>query len=550
MVATSLVDMIASVHSYLGSSAGDSWIGFWHDLNEWTWWKVSILESFYFIASLWGIYCIGLVTYRLALSPIAKIPGPKLAAATFWYEIYYDVWLGGTYYRKIDEMHKKYGPVVRINPYEVHLNDPDFIDSVFPGPGRQTNKYFFTGRRTGTQNSIVATIDHDIHRKRRNTITSFFSNSSIRRLEPVMKEHISLLLSRMQAAGKSEEVLPMHFVFRACTSDLITRYAFGESFHFLEQEDFSIPYMESTDVFFKLNHTFCHFPWVGTLLALAPPTAVKTLVPSLTEMWNKAAMWIERVDEVRNSPNPEKIKSTIFEGVLSSKLPDEEKTNLRLAHEAQLVVFAGEGTTAYTLQSALFQLLANPKEFEKVKAEILSATTVGDILPSLSEVESLPYLNAVIQETIRIHPGVVSRLPRVSPKIPTVFHDKHNDKGYVIPAGTSMNMTAQISHMNPDVFEDPYEFRPQRWIENPRLDKAFIGFARGTRNCIGMNFARLEMSLVLAAIIQKYDIYSGQGGPTLELFDTIRERDIDLNHDYIIPFPAKGSRGLRVKIRN
>lgn len=56
-------------------------------------------------------------------------------------------------------------------------------------------------------------------------------------------------------------------------------------------------------------------------------------------------MWIERVDEVRNSPNPEKIKTTIFEGVLSSKLPDEEKTNLRLAHEAQLVVFAGEGTT-------------------------------------------------------------------------------------------------------------------------------------------------------------------------------------------------------------
>ncbi|TGO21669.1 hypothetical protein BPAE_0206g00030 [Botrytis paeoniae] len=84
-------------------------------------------------------------------------------------------------------------------------------------------------------------------------------------------------------------------------------------------------------------------------------------------------MWIERVDEVRNSPNPEKIKTTIFEGVLSSKLPDEEKTNLRLAHEAQLVVFAGEGTTAYTLQSAVFQLLANPKEFEKVKREILAA---------------------------------------------------------------------------------------------------------------------------------------------------------------------------------
>ncbi|TGO21668.1 hypothetical protein BPAE_0206g00020 [Botrytis paeoniae] len=163
------------------------------------------------------------------------------------------------------------GPIVRINPYEVHLNDPDFIDSVFPGPGRQTDKYFFAGRRTE-----IATIDHDMHQKRRNTITNFFSNASIRRLEPVMKEHINTLLSRMQVAGTKEQVLSMHFVFRACTSDLITQYAFGKSFHFLEQEDFSMPYMESTDV--------------GTLLALAPPWAIKIFIPSLTEMWDKAAM--------------------------------------------------------------------------------------------------------------------------------------------------------------------------------------------------------------------------------------------------------------------
>lgn len=63
-----------------------------------------------------------------------------------------------------------------------------------------------------------------------------------------------------------------------------------------------------------------------------------------------------------------------------------------------------------------------------------------------------------------------------------------------------------------------------------------------------MNFARQEMSMVLASIIRKYDIYHGQEGPSLELFDT--ERDIDLNQDYIIPFPAKGSHGMRIKVRN
>lgn len=65
-----------------------------------------------------------------------------------------------------------------------------------------------------------------------------------------------------------------------------------------------------------------------------------------------------------------------------------------------------------------------------------------------------------------------------------------------------------------------------------------------------MNFARQEMSMVLASIVRKYDIYRGQDGPTLELYDTTRERDIDINQDYIIPFPARGSPGLRVKVRN
>ena len=65
-----------------------------------------------------------------------------------------------------------------------------------------------------------------------------------------------------------------------------------------------------------------------------------------------------------------------------------------------------------------------------------------------------------------------------------------------------------------------------------------------------MNLARRELSIVLASLFLRYDVYSGQKGRTLELYDTTRERDIDANSDYIIPVPAKGSLGLRVKIRS
>lgn len=162
--------------------------------------------------------------------------------------------------------------------------DPALYYLQNPGiAGFQLTRYVLTS----AAESIVATIDHHTHRQRRNALSGFFSAASTRRLEPIIRKNVQKLLGRMHGAGETGQPLPMHYVFRAMTSDLITEYAFGDSFHFLDQEDFSIPYMKSTDVFFILNHTFGHFPWVGSLLAAAPPWAVKTFVPSLTEMWDK-----------------------------------------------------------------------------------------------------------------------------------------------------------------------------------------------------------------------------------------------------------------------
>lgn len=137
------------------------------------------------------------------------------------------------------------------------------------------------------QNSIVATVDHDLHRRRRNTINAFFSSASIRRLEPIMQESMANLLRRMDEAGRKKEILPMHYVIKACTSDVITKFAFGDSFHFLDEEDFATPYMKATDVFHLFNHAMCHFPIVGKMLAAAPDWAIHMLIPGLSAMWHK-----------------------------------------------------------------------------------------------------------------------------------------------------------------------------------------------------------------------------------------------------------------------
>ena len=141
--------------------------------------------------------------------------------------------------------------------------------------------------------------------------------------------------------------------------------------------------------------------------------------------------------------------------------------------------------TAYTLSATIFELLAHPQDLQKVKDELATAIPDKNRVPSYSEVENLPHFNACIQEILRLHPGVLSRMPRVSPEVDIVYNDTRSGTTYVIPPGTSTSMSTYITHTNPDVFEDPYEYRPQRWIDNPKLSRSFIAFSRGSRNCVG-----------------------------------------------------------------
>ncbi|POS72201.1 cytochrome P450, partial [Diaporthe helianthi] len=487
----------------------------------------------------------------LYLSPLSSIPGPKLAALTYFYESYYEIVLGGQYFKRVAQMHEQYGPVVRVTPNEVHFNDPDFIDTVYPTMGRKTDKPVWFAQRTGTPYSIVSTPDHDLHRRRRNALNSFFSVASIRRLEPIMKKYLAKLVARIEKAGSSGEVIQMHHLFKACASDVITVYAFDDCFNFMDRADFGKSFFESTDVFFYLTHIFGLVPWLVQYVQNMPTWLVKTLFPSLSELRDRQDWWITKVREIRNSPNPERIKKTIFEGIFNSSLPPEEKTDERLASEAQLVVFAGEGTTAHTLTCCVYQLLANPDKVQKLRAELKDAVPDSDDI-QLSQVDSLPYLGAIIQEAVRLHPGVMARQVRISPEVPIVYNDNSRDKTYSIPPKTVTSMSPLDVHLHPDAFgPDAYEYRPERWIETPNLSKYFIGFARGSRNCVGMTLARREMAIILATLFLKWDVYNGKPGqgPTLELYDTERARDIDANGDYIIPIPAIGSKGLRVKVR-
>lgn len=102
------------------------------------------------LANFATLYIVVIGIYRLCLAPSANFPGPRLAALTFWYEFYYDVWpFEGQYTWKIQELHNKHGPFVRINPCEVHCNDAEFFDVLYvSGAKRRTDKWWWPMRQT------------------------------------------------------------------------------------------------------------------------------------------------------------------------------------------------------------------------------------------------------------------------------------------------------------------------------------------------------------------------------------------------------------------
>lgn len=100
----------------------------------------TLLAILFFSGLSFVIYSISLFILRVSLSPLQKVPGPKLAIWSFWYEFYYDVVLHGRYTWRIADLHKQYGLIVRVNPYEVHINDPEFYDELYVSGGKRKSE--------------------------------------------------------------------------------------------------------------------------------------------------------------------------------------------------------------------------------------------------------------------------------------------------------------------------------------------------------------------------------------------------------------------------
>ncbi|KID94829.1 Cytochrome P450 family protein, partial [Metarhizium majus ARSEF 297] len=446
-------------------------------------------------------------------------------------------------------MHARYGPIVRINPSELHICDSQFYNTLYVSGGihRKRDKWSW--------DSVGAGGVRDLHRVRRSAIAQFFSAQNVDKLQPVIQSKADLLVRRLaERRGQHAVVTNINHAFSALTNDVIMEYCFARSYNRLAAPDFDPSYKHASHRGVRLAQIAKHIRplgWLVTALLALPESILVRCGPSfdmfLTER-KRLRRQIEELTLESKAVGQDASHLTVFRELLGSKLPPEEKTPARLSAEAQVLVSAGSETTAKALTVACFKLLTHPAVLARLRDEL------GTALPSfglesglrLDHVQRLPYLTGVVKESLRLSYGVVGRLQRIWPDEEIVFQE------WTIPRGTPVSMTSYDVHHDEAVFADSFSFRPERWADNPGLDRYLVSFGKGSRHCVGMNLAMAELYLTLARIFRLFGSgrvrRPGDLGQ-LVLFET-DESDISMTGEVLVPFVKPDSRGVRVVVES
>ncbi|KAL6792264.1 cytochrome P450 [Trichoderma sp. SZMC 28013] len=191
----------------------------------------------------------------------------------------------------------------------------------------------------------------------------------------------------------------------------------------------------------------------------------------------------------------------------SEKYPDVLKPQT-ITSVVNSIISAGTDTTSGAMTAILYFLLKSPSCYKLLMEELHSARQSGklSIPPRYTEVSRLPYLDAVLKETLRLSPALGIPMERIVPSSGCFVN------GIFIPGGTVIGCLAMVVHMDQACFgKDSDVFRPERWLnrsdeERIAMERGFLGWSAGSRVCLGRHIAELEIKKVIPTLLLKYNI--------------------------------------------
>ncbi|KAL4876358.1 cytochrome P450 [Aspergillus karnatakaensis] len=490
------------------------------------------------------VYIAGLAIYRLYFHPLSHIPGPKLAAITHGYEFYFNVIKGGLFIWEVERMHKVYGPIVRINPREVHIQDPTYYEEIYAPSSRKRSKDPHLMAKFNLPGSGFSTIDSETHRQRRAPVERFFSKRVIENNESLIYKSIDKLLFYINKAHENDTVISLDAGFAALTSDIIYEYVYGFNPGSLDKEGFNGAVRDGINSLMRMSHLLYFFPVFNTIMDMVPLGWLERLNPSVFALADQKRDLYERGVQALNDAHLDHGKGTaekrdnLINALAAPDIPAHLKSPERLMNEGFALIIGGTETTARTLSVGAWHLFADEGIRRKLRAELLGVMPGVESRPTWNQLERLPYLTGVVNESLRLSTGIGNRSARVAPTETLTY------KGIVIPPGTPVSSIHYPILMDPEIFPNPESFDPERWIrasaQGVRLDRYLVNFGKGSRICVGLNLAYAELFLVLALLVRRFD---------LELHESPKDR-LEFARDFGTPWPNEGGLSVRARVKD
>ncbi|KAF9729395.1 hypothetical protein PMIN06_011064 [Paraphaeosphaeria minitans] len=429
------------------------------------------------------------------LHPLARFPGPALAAISNL--PYSKSYLGGRQPYEVLTLHEKYGPVVRTAPNELSFSAPEAWRDIYGqrnGHKPFVKSEFYAGGSFANQaSSIVTERDPTKHRDMRKYLANAFSDRSLKEQEHLIARVIDTFVDQIGTHGR--DGINLTTWFNLMTFDVIGELAFGKSFGGVESgkvhEWIAVVLASMGQASF--NDTLVRFPWLGKLYMRVRPGWLK----NLTE--GSRVHETYTLDLVRKRTEAKSDRKDFMTSILESR--DEYAiSDIQLAAHASDFVIAGSETTATCLATIMYYVLHAPAIEAKMRQEICSSFATYDAIDA-NAAGRLSYLHAVCLEALRVYAPLPLGLPRIVPAGGDTID------GEYVPEGTTVYVSPFAASMSSRNFDEPWEFRPERWLDATKADitDGSQPFSIGTRTCLGRSLAWMELHTCLAKMFYRYD---------------------------------------------
>ncbi|KAF2651155.1 cytochrome P450 oxidoreductase [Lophiostoma macrostomum CBS 122681] len=439
-----------------------------------------------------------------------KVPGPLIRSLSSWPRIW-SVYKGKSHDDDI-VLHHRYGPVVRIAPSMVSVNDPEAIPKLY-GIGTKFYKSgFYALAQAHDEEGLLPDpfilTDKALHTRIKKSAANAYSLNGLVKMEAWIDPVTERLFRLLDPYAENQKSLELGDVLSNYAMDAVFALTFGEDMDFLTNGDKSgiQKIIAQATTYLAVGG---QIPWVHPFLLgnsfvsrlIFGNTSPEGDIVRLAEI--KMAAGLEK--ESREGPMTFLQQLLLNQASNPSALTDREVVTHSFGNIA-----AGSDTTATAMRSILFNILQNPDIYETLCAEVRENLTIP---VSWSAVKDLPFLSAVIKEGIRLHPSVGMILGRIVPAGGAEIC------GYHLQPGVEVGVNPWIVQRDPQVFQDPDRFWPERWLEKISseeqlrlMNRSFLAFGHGAHTCSGRWISTMEIHKLIPSLLLRYDLALSDDG--------------------------------------